>query len=276
MRTEFDNTMLCAYQTCQRKYNFRHNMGLTGKARQYAPEFGQAIHKALDCWYKTRNVESSIDIFKNNFMENPEDDPKRTHKMGVWILNNYFEKYKDQPHKLIQCEQAFSLPLPNGNTFIGRIDKIVEWCGDLWVMDHKTTSELGASYFKKADPNLQFTGYTWAARQLGYNVVGVIVDAVLVAKGLLESSSRARLTPLSRYDLYRSQEHLDEWFETVNRIITHIQVGEKADYWIPNFDACTYYGECPYRRICVEDKAVRPRIIEAEYIINHWDPRKEQ
>lgn len=275
MRTDFDYTMMSTFQTCKRRYKFRHVDGIVTKQRQYAVEFGSGIHKALDCWYKTRNIESAVEIFKNNFVQNPEADDKRTHKMGEWILRNYDVKYKDQPHKLVQCEQAFQLPLPNGNNLIGRIDKIVEWDKTLWVVDHKTTSELGASYFKKSDPNLQFTGYVWAARQLGYNVVGVIVDAVLVAKGLLESSSRARLTPLARFDLYRSQENLDEWLEIVKDIQYEIAQNEEYERWTPNFDACTYYGECPYRRVCVEEKELRPRIIQMDYTVDHWDPRKE-
>jgi len=275
MRTDFDYTMMSAFQTCKRRYKYRHVDGLIGKHRQYATDFGGAIHKALDCWWKTRNIDSSVKIFKNNFVENPEVDDKRTHKMGEWILRNYAVKYRDQPHKLIQCEQAFCLPLPNGNNLIGRIDKIVEWDKTLWVIDHKTTSELGASYFKKSDPSLQFTGYVWAAKQLGYNVVGVIVDALLVAKGLLESSSRSRLTPLARFDLYRSEAHLEEWLETVKAIQYEVAQAETSEVWTPNFDACTYYGECAYRRVCVEDKDIRQRVIDMDYTVEHWDPRKE-
>lgn len=262
--------------TCQRKYYYRIHQGIVGRTEATAPLFGNAIHTALDSWYTDKDVVKAIEIFKSNYKEDLELDDKRTHKMGEWILNNYHRTYENQPLKLIKTEQSFTLPLPNGNNLIGRIDKIVEWDGMYWLMDHKTTSMLGSSYVKMAEPNLQFRGYTWAAKQLGYPVVGVLLDAILVAKGLLDSSARSRLTPLLRHDIYHSKQHLDEWLDIVTNVQHNIKLSEETNQWTPNFDACTYYGECPYRRICIEEPALRDKVISMEYKINNWDPRREK
>ena len=55
-----------------------------------------------------------------------------------------------------------------------------------------------------------------------------------------------------------------------------IAVCEQKGIWYPNFDACTYYGECPYRRVCKEDNDIRERIIKSDYNIEHWSPLNQE
>ena len=272
--SEYDYTMMSTFLTCRRKYKFRHVEGLVPMVTATPLAFGGAIHTALDEWYKSKDTDKAVEIFKGTYEENIEVDNKRTHRMGEWILRNYNDKYLNQPCKTVATEQAFTLPLPNGNNLIGRLDKIVDWDGVLWVMDHKTTSQLGYTFFNMHTPNLQFDGYVWAARQLGYNVQGLIVDAMLVAKGLLESSSRARLTPLARDFAIRSDAAVLEYVKEITNIqgdMDLTQVG-KAEYY-PNYDACTYYGECAYRRICMEDPSIRDKVKKMDYKESRWDPR---
>lgn len=284
-RKEFDYTALSTFANCRQKYHYRINRGLVGLEPMLAPEFGGAIHKALDVMYAwkmehgTFATEDGIKIFKAEYEEDLEKDDKRTHQMGEWILRNYAQTYQDEPFHVIASEQAFTLPLPNGNNFIGRIDKIIEWAGVHWVLDHKTTSQLGSQYSKSLEPNAQYTGYVWAAQQLGYKkCAGVIVDAILVAKGLLQASSRARLTPLARFDAYRSQGHIDEWMVTTIKLHKDIRHQEDHDIWPMDgtFNGlCTYYGECPYRRLCREEPGVREQIIKTDYKVEFWDPRED-
>ena len=277
-RSDFDNTMMNTYCTCPRKYDFRHNRGLVSHRESNAPQFGKAIHSALDLLYKDWDADKAIEVFRAEYQEDPEDD-KRTYAVGEWILRNYAEKYKDQPWKILATKRACCIPLPNGNNFIGRIDKIIDWNGVLWVVDHKTTSMLGPQYTKMAEPNAQFTGYTWAARQLGYKVSGLILDAILVAKGLLESKYRDKLTPLLRWDTYRTDSQIEEWANLANKTQKSIEMCEENKEWLPIGQltgACTYYGECSFRKLCVEDADLRERLIKTEYRVDHWDPRDKE
>jgi len=274
-KTEFDFTALDTYQTCQRKYNYRINQGIVGKKPPIAADFGKCIHLALDSWYKNKDVEHAIEIFKATYVESVEDD-KRTHKMGEWILRNYHSKYVDQPIEVLSTEREFTLPLPNGNRYIGRIDKIIRWDGAVWGIDHKTTSSLGDTYMRFHTPNLQFSGYAWAIRQLGYPLCqGILVDAILVAKGLLETASRAKLVPLRRDFAYRSEADIDEFLSVVTSLQQDIYSREMSQNWIPNWSACTDYGECPYRKICKEPVEFREKIIASDYVHEPWEPRKE-
>jgi len=281
-KTEFDYTSMSTFQTCQRKYDFRINRGLVGKVGMTAPDFGKAIHKALDAWYKDKDVDNAVAIFKADYQESDEDD-KRTYRMGEWILKNYHEKYRDQPFKVLATEQEFTIRLPNGNNLIGRIDKIIEWDGAVWGVDHKTTSSLGDAYMRFHTPNLQFSGYTYAIQQLGFPACqGILVDAILVAKGLLEASSRSKLVPLRRDFAYRSVGDIEEYLQIAQQIQGQIRFNEEMEIgynrsaWLPNFDACTDYGECPYRKICKEPIEYRDRIIASDYKVEHWDPRDKE
>lgn len=277
-RRDFDNSMMQTFCTCPRKYDYRINRGFVKKVKATAPEFGKAIHKGLDVWFAGQDVQKAIEAFKESYQEDLSLDDKRTYVMGEWILENYAQKYQAQPWKVLKTEHAFCLPLPNGNNLTGRIDKIIEWDNVLWVVDHKTTSSLGARYTKQAEPNAQFTGYVWAARQEGFDVKGIIVDALLVAKGLLESSSRARLVPNLRYDSYRSEAIIEEWLLTAQEVQAHIRACEYIGVWPATgmfHGACTYFGECPFYQVCKEDAEVRERILKASYEIDFWDPRDE-
>lgn len=281
MKTEFDYTMMSTFLTCQRKYDFRHNRGLVGWEAMVAPDFGKAMHAALDVWYKHFSkkavvadaLDEVLTVFQANFQESPEDD-KRTYKMADWILRNYTEKYVDQPFKVLATEQEFTLPLPNGNKLIGRIDKVIEWDGAIWGMDHKTTSMLGDSYMKMHTPNMQFSGYTWAIQQLGFpKCQGILVDAILVAKGLLEGKSGKSLVALRRDFAYRSTADVNEYLKVAQDIQVDIQLCTDAAIWTPNWDACTDYGECPYRRVCKEPVEFREAIIQSAFKVEPWDPR---
>lgn len=276
MRNEFDNTMMSCYHTCRRKYNLSFNRNLVGKTRQAPLEFGSCIHSALDILYQGWDVEKAVTHFVTTYKEDLEQDDKRTLAMGEWIIRNYAAHYADQPWKVVKTEFPFTIDMPHGNKFIGRIDKIIEWDGVLWVVDHKTTSQLGASYFKMAEPNSQFAGYTYAAKKLGFPVVGTVIDAMLVAKGLMKAETRAKLTPLARYDVHYPDEMLEEWLSWAIHTQADIRTDEEMGVWNPNFDACTYYGECRFRRVCKEIPALREKIIDMDYKIEKWDPRKEE
>lgn len=277
MKTEFDYTAMSDFLSCRRLYYFRYNRGYRLRKEYTAPAFGAAIGKALDSWYTNKDVEKAIKEFKTNYVEDLTIDDKRTYAMAEWILHNYDQQYRDQPWELVHTEMEFKLPLPNGNFLVGRIDKVIKWLGDtptLWGIDHKTTSQLGGQFFNFAEPNLQFPGYTWALIQKGINTRGFIVDAILVAKGLLPGPKKnANLTPLARYDIYHKAEHLEEWLNSVLLIQEDIRRCEEMNTWCPNFCNCvTKFGDCQYRRVCKEDKDIRERILAQDYEINFWNP----
>src|SRR3972149_5851371 len=111
MPKEIDYTMMSTFLTCRRKYYFRVCRDLVLNIPQTAPEFGRCIHKALDCWYATHNIDKAIEVFNEEFVENPEDD-KRTKAVAAKLLKLYAEKYESKIFDVLETEKAFTLPIP--------------------------------------------------------------------------------------------------------------------------------------------------------------------
>ena len=277
MPTEFDYTALSTFLRCRKRYYWRMVRDLVGKTPQTAPEFGKAIHKALDNWFHFRNPDQALLEFTTNFVENPNDE-KRTIRVGIKLLQLYFEKYAQEGFKVLATELPFSLPVAEGGfNLIGRIDKIVDWDGAVYVMDHKTTSRLGYEFFYKIKPNMQFDGYIWAARQLGYpKCSGILLDALLVAKGLCVPAQLAKLQPLARDISARTDKELADYITKICLIVDDIRNCYKTGVWYENTEGCCDFIECPYRKICKEDASIHDRIAEMDYRVEVWSPHKEE
>ena len=66
--------------------------------------------------------------------------------------------------------------LSNGARLGGKIDAIVQYDNMLWVLDHKTSKVMPRE--NQYELHQQFNNYCWLARQHGYEVDGVLVNAI--------------------------------------------------------------------------------------------------
>lgn len=275
--TEVDYTSLSTFLVCRKKYYWRIVRGIVWKQPPLAAEFGRCIHLALDVWHKERDLDKTTKAFTDVFVESP-DDEKRTLAVGRKLLSLYAEKYEHEGFKVLACEQEFNVPLPLPPFSLrGRIDKIVEWDGAVLVLDHKTTSRLGGEFFYKIKPNMQFDGYIYGARQIGYPTCsGVVLDALLVAKGLTIPSQLSRLTPLARSVDFRSDADIARYYTNVLSILEDLKRCYENDEWYENTESCCDFVECPYRRVCKEDIDLHERIIEMDFKVEPWTPSREE
>jgi len=257
---------LATFLTCRRKYYLERVRRITTKYPPVPLLFGNAIHKALDCWYKTHDIDVTKQVFTDNF-EEVEGDSKRTYAVGCKLLELYADKYAHEPFTVLRTEQMFTLPIPDTNfSMCGKIDKIIDWDGAVYVMDHKTTSRLGYEFFYNIKPNMQFDTYIWGARQIGYpKCSNIFLDALLVAKGLTVPSQLAKLTPLARLPDSRTDEEIEDYVTNLKHILVDLEKSYTEDIWYSNTESCTNYTECPYRRICKEDKSIQERVIAMDY-----------
>lgn len=271
----FDYTMMSTFLVCRKKYYWRIVRGITGKRPPTAAEFGRCIHLALNEWHTHRDEDKAVKVFLDSFIEDPEDS-KRTKAVGKKLLELYCYKYAHEGFSVLSSELPFLLPVPGTNIKLsGRIDKIIKWDDVLYIMDHKTTSMLGPQFFYKIKPNMQFDGYIWAANQLGYICNGVVLDALLVAKGLTIPAQLSKLTPLARDISERTPEDIVRYIRNVKLITEDIYKCYETDVWYENTESCCDFIECPYRKICKEDPSIHEQIIEMDYKVEFWDPLKE-
>lgn len=151
--------------------------------------------------------------------------------------------------------------------YTGRSDMIAEYASGVYIVDEKTTSSLGASWGRQWEMRAQFTGYVWAARQIGLEPNGALVRGISILK--------------TKYDHLqiltgRSMYEVDRWYDQTNRDIERMIKCWKDGYWDWNLDhACAEYGGCGLQRICKspDPEAWLPMYYEKRV----WDPlaRKE-
>jgi hypothetical protein len=126
--------------------------------------------------------------------------------------------------------------------YTGRADMIADFAGGTYVYDDKTASSLGPSWARQWELRSQFTGYCWAAKELGIPVAGVLVRGVSILKTKFETQQSIT---------YRSQFEIDRWLEQVHRDIERMIRCWEEGYWDYSLDhACTEYGGCSLAQVC--------------------------
>jgi len=184
------------------------------------------------------------------YLEKHQNDPAKT-----WIMSN------GKP----AVEIRFNFPLDFGPSedqpyvLCGKIDKVVVFNGDLFIMDHKTTTTLGTFYFDQFTPHNQMSLYTLAGKVIfKAPIKGVIINACQPLVGG---------TNFERGIVYRTQEQLNEWLTDLT-----VWLSRQNDA-THNDAACDKYGGCPFRPICTRSPQVRERFLKSNYIQDTpWNP----
>ena len=147
----------------------------------------------------------------------------------------------------------------------GIFDGLIEFSHQVFILEHKSTSVMGASYFNQFKPNNQVCGYIWGAGQLsGKKVVGAMVNAIGVYK--------AGATKFNREITSRSEGAITEWKKNVQSTCAEIRFHERHGFWPLRTMACTLYGLCEFHSVHVlEHQTEREKRLENDFVKDHWD-----
>lgn len=166
-------------------------------------------------------------------------------------------------------EFSFAQPLPIAHPitgdpilYTGRADMIADMGGGVYIYDEKTASSLGASWAKQWEMSSQFTGYSWAARQVGIPAKGVVVRGVSILKTKYETQQAIS---------FRTDYEVDRWVEQTCRDVERMIHCWQEGYWDWNLGhACSEYGGCSFIPIC---KSPDPETWLNTYFVKRvWDP----
>lgn len=212
-----------------------------------------------------------------NFECPPESAKSLERTAGA--LDFYFESYplgEDgmEPITLagggLGIEFSFAEPLPGivhpttGQPLLytGRADMIANFAGGVYIVDEKTTSQLGASWPRQWEMRGQFSGYAWAAQQIGIDTAGTVVRGISILK--------------TKYDTLqvptnRAPWEIDRWLMQTQRDIQRMIQCWQDGWWDYALDsACAEYGGCGLMSIC---KSPRPDDwLPMNYQRKVWDP----
>ena len=273
----WDYTTIDCFQTCRKKYYWQMVRHLQTKTKSNALLFGGEIHDALDLHYTVGN-EAALRHFGETF-KNREGDELRTVENGLKMLEWYGKVYRHEPFKVLgKPELGFVFPLGD-ILWGGRMDLPVLWNGDLWIVEHKTTSILRGNYFNQFELDKQVTGYIMGAEAfLGKKCYGCLINAMQPWKELKRPTYKSKKPEehFVRCPVTRSKALKERFTLNVNRIVRDILWCEENNefYEAEKKDICFNYNyNCPYLDLCKygEDE----RLVEKEYTVVKWEPYKD-
>lgn len=271
----FDYTTLSMFQECRRKYYFWGVKHLQPKTKSNALLFGTIIHDVLDIWYLEKDLDKAVAYIKENF-HNKEGDDLRTVENATKLITEYARVYKDEPFTIVgKPEAGFVMPIDD-ILFGGRLDLMIDWDGELWILEHKTCSRLDGNFFKQFDVDKQVTGYIIGAEfAFGKKVKGAWINALEPWKQLVRPTSRSKKIEdhYQRSPVTKNRAMKERFLLNVKRIVRDIKWCEGNDefYEAEKKEVCRSYNyDCPYKELCIWGEDART--IEREFRVEKWEP----
>lgn len=300
LQIAWDSTSLGMLKTCPRKYYLTMIEGWHSKSRPLPLVFGIQYHKALELFDKAKAeglshieavriaVRHALELHDNSIdkndpeymshMERTTDCTKRNRENLVRAIIWYLDHFEnDSAETLIMSngkpavELTFKMdfPMPAGFPedllLCGHMDRVVDFGGDIYVMDHKTTAmALSDYYFDGYNPDNQVSLYTVASTiVLGQQAKGVIISACQLAVGFCR---------FMRRPINRTKGQNAEWIKDTQHWIEQARVFAETGHWPMNDTACDKYGGCVFRDVCRADPVMRERLLKSDFTRRIWDP----
>ena len=269
----WSSTTLGLGKECLYKYYLAVRVGWAPKALSDDITFGMWYASALEVYHKLRagdldHDEALHEVVRQTLQstaawvsEHRIKDRQTLIRSIVW----YLEEYRDDPCQTVilkdgrpAVELTFQFRYAAEITLCGHLDRLVEYAGDYYIQDQKTTgATLGSYYFKRYTPDNQMSLYT-AAGQVIWQlpVKGVMIDAAQIAVGF---------TRFERGFAFRTPEQVEEWLADAEWHIHHIWEATLKNRWPQNDAACMKYGGCQFLNVCSKSPQVREEFLRTDF-----------
>ncbi len=239
------------YQACPRKYYWRFVASLVPKREAVPLLIGRAVHEGLASLYSNKDpFEPAYQLIdkelEGELLAEERELLTQQKEVVEQLLRAYMHLAKEDSFTVLAPEVYGHTPLNDKHELFFRTDAVVSWKGHVWLMEHKTTSYTGATFFKRFRMDMQISAYVFAVwRTLKVKPVGVIINALSKKKGTVE-----------RDVVTRSDAQLDEFVWTACKvcdIISSTPTDDKRE-WLCHTSNCVAFNRvCEYVDLCMHD-----------------------
>lgn len=175
------HSMLTTFRRCPRQAMYKFHDCLRPKKVERPLKMGKWFHELLEAHYKGEDWEERHqhlwETQDENFFEEEGIDLvarscQRLMRSYLW----YYQLEKKYGFRVLEAETRYETEWPDGSIYQCIIDLLVEWDGDLWLMDHKLRSQLPNHLARLLDS--QSLLQQWCLRRNGVKIRGFIWNYV--------------------------------------------------------------------------------------------------
>lgn len=291
-----DSTMISAYRACHRKFLYEFIFGLVPSSPSIHLHAGATYARGLEVlrkgYYSPGPQQGDIRAAMKasfeamlaewgefpGFDDHPKSFPRIVEAVGHYLAHYPLDRDLIQPYCHSSGEPAveftFAVPIPDTEhpetgepiLYAGRFDMLGRRGDSIFVLDDKTTSQLGKTWANQWRLRSQFTGYVWAAKQFGYPVAGAIIRGCALKKTAIDFAEAIT---------YRPEWMIEEWLEGIIRDVQEMTRLWREGIWQKDFaEACSSYGGCAYTDLC--ERQVWEDWVEPNYVVSRWNPAAKE
>lgn len=158
----------------------------------------------------------------------------------------------------------------------GKIDLVVQHNGEYWIVDHKTTSVFGESYYEAYKISSQFMGYKWALEEmLKLQIAGTMVNVLAIRK----PTKSGKNCTYDRRWLTTENHMVKEWRENTMYQITEFFSSLQNGFFPMRTTACRtkWHRNCEYIGVCTLPAEQREMYLHTgDFQTVTWSPLREE
>lgn len=242
---------LNCYRSCPRLYWWRFVQNLVPKKDPVPLIVGRAVHAGLAALYAKKSPEQYIgEVFKETrkqapWLEEELEELARQERYVRQILVWYKAHWAREPFSVLAPEVQGHIKLGD-HQFYFRTDGVISWKAEPWLLEHKTTGQMGAMFFKKFRMDGQISSYIYCVwKSLGDRPVGALINAIRKSKKL-DRAEFARDVVMRNED--QINEYMDQAYIQIDEI-ARLEANFKDDKsaWLMNTSQCIAWNrECDF------------------------------
>jgi len=243
------------FRSCPRLYYWRFVQNLVPKKDPVPLIVGRAAHLGLAAHYSSQAAEQFIEAHFEEarkqapWLQEELEDLARQERYVKFIITEYKKRWATEPWTMLAPEVQGSIPLGD-HEFYFRTDGLISWRAKPWLLEHKTTSQMGTMFFKKFRMDGQITTYIYCVwKKLDTRPVGALINAIWKSKKLDR-------TDFARDVVMRSQEQLEEFMDQVLLQLDELSELESIapnnkHPWTMHTNQCVAWNRtCDYLELC--------------------------